>query len=357
MTTAAKLIAAARRDIGVREHPSGSNRVKYTQWYGMIGPWCAMAVSYWANRAGIPTSVIPKHAYTPSGKNWFRARKQWGSKPRVGALAYYNLSGLGRVSHVGIVERVYSDGSFDAIEGNTDYRGGRTGGRVMRKRRKALGAGGGFGYPKYGGKAAPVTADLGTKWEKVGYGDILRKGVQGDPVKDVQRVLGIEVDGFYGDDTANAVGKFQQRVGVEADKIVGPQTWAKLKADPKFARVAQKPKPKAKGKVPGPRTPFPLPSGYYFGPKSGGDKSVSGFHSRKFRGIFDRSWLIRFAEQLQRRGWSVGKGKSYLKSGIDGKYGDEYAALVKAFQKDQGLKADGLLGERTWDAAFQNPVK
>ena len=83
---------------------------------------------------------------------------------------------------------------------------------------------------------------------------------------------------------------------------------------------------------------------------------MSGYSGRKYGGVKDSSWLIRFAEQLARRGWPVGKGKTYLRSGIDGKYGPEYAALVKAFQKDQGLRADGLIGEATWDAAYQNPV-
>lgn len=194
-------------------------------------------------------------------------------------------------------------------------------------------------------------------YKTVNYGSLLKVGVKGNPVKDVQRVVGVKVDGFYGPGTADAVGKFQSRKGLKVDKVVGPNTWNAIKADPKFQPEKKATKPKPKGKVPGPGTPFPLPKGYYFGPKSGGDKSVSGFHSRKFKGVFDRSWLIRFAEQLRRRGWPVGKGKTYLKSGIDGKYGDEYATLVKAFQKDQGLKADGLLGKDTWDEAYFGQIK
>ena len=85
---------------------------------------------------------------------------------------------------------------------------------------------------------------------------------------------------------------------------------------------------------------------------------MSGFHLRKFKGKTDRHWLQEFGRQLARRGWSVGKGKTWLgRAGNDGKYGREYAALIRRFQQDQGLRQDSLLGEKTWDAAFKNPVK
>ena len=122
-------------------------------------------------------------------------------------------------------------------------------------------------------------------------------------------------------------------------------------------KPAPKPTPKPKGKAPGPGHAFPLPARYYFGPKSGGDRSVSGFHLRKFKGKTDRYWLQEFGRQLARRGWSVGKGKTWLsRAGNDGKYGGEYAALIRAFQKDQRIGVDGLLGKQTWDAAFKNPI-
>ncbi|MCD0446449.1 peptidoglycan-binding protein [Glycomyces sp. A-F 0318] len=110
--------------------------------------------------------------------------------------------------------------------------------------------------------------------------------------------------------------------------------------------------------APGPNVAFPLPSSsFYFGPKSGDRYSVSGFYGRRFNGKTDSEWLQLWVRQLDRRGWSVGKGKTYLRRfGNDGRYGDEYRRLIKAFQADQGLKQDGLLGPVTWAAAFTNPV-
>ena len=172
---------------------------------------------------------------------------------------------------------------------------------------------------------------------------------KGEPVKRIQAAVGVKVDGYYGPDTANAVAAFQKKRGLAADKIVGPDTWAAINGG--------KSKPAPKPKVPGPGHAFPLPNGHYFGPKSGPDRSWSGFHNRKVKGKTDRQWLREFATQLGRRGWSVGSGKTWLKrAGNDGKYGSEYAALIKAFQKDQGLSPDSLLGKKTWDAAFQNPI-
>lgn len=109
--------------------------------------------------------------------------------------------------------------------------------------------------------------------------------------------------------------------------------------------------------APGPDYAFPLPSGYYFGPRSGGNSSVSGFYPRKFKGVSDNTWIKRWVNQLNKRGWSAKKGGRYLrKYGNDGLYGRELEALIRAFQRDQGLREDGLLGRNTWNAAFDNPV-
>lgn len=207
------------------------------------------------------------------------------------------------------------------------------------------------------GGSTESSGSSGKQYTSVKYGQLLKLYVKGDPVKDVQRVLGLTVDGFYGPSTKSAVEKFQRAHGLSVDGIVGPKTWNRIKADPKFKTHKPATKPKTKATVPGPGHAFPLPKDYFFGPKSGDNKSVSGFHLRKFKGKTDRYWLQEFGRQLARRGWSVGKGKTWLsRAGNDGKYGSEYAALIRRFQQDQRIGVDGLLGQRTWDAAFKNPV-
>ena len=177
-------------------------------------------------------------------------------------------------------------------------------------------------------------------------------------LKKLKRYTGGTVDGYYGPAVKSAVERFQRSRGLTADGIAGPKTIKALTSGAKKVADDLPKKPaKPKGKVPGPGYDFPLPKGHYFGPKSGPNRSWSGFHNRSVKGKTDRQWLREFATQLGRRGWSVGKGKTWLKrAGNDGKYGSEYAALIKAFQKDQGLAQDSLLGKKAWDAAFQNPI-
>ena len=40
----------------------------------------------------------------------------------------------------------------------------------------------------------------------------------------------------------------------------------------------------------------------------------------------------------------------------DGKYGPESRSVCMQFQAEKGLKADGLVGHRTWEASWTKPV-
>lgn len=56
----------------------------------------------------------------------------------------------------------------------------------------------------------------------------IRKGSVGDSVKTLQTLLGIAVDGKFGNGTKAAVVAYQTAHGLAADGVVGPATWAKL---------------------------------------------------------------------------------------------------------------------------------
>lgn len=153
-------------------------------------------------------------------------------------------------------------------------------------------------------------------------------------------------------------GRYGPRLGELVDAVNALHAARKNgTAKPKPKPEPAKPKPKPKGHIPGPGYDFPLPAGAYFGPEAGPSRSYSGFHERTVAGRLDREWIQEWALQLSRRGWRVGKGKTYLsRSGNDGLWGSEYDALCRALQREQGLDVDGLCGESTWNETFQRPV-
>ena len=55
-------------------------------------------------------------------------------------------------------------------------------------------------------------------------------------------------------------------------------------------------------------------------------------------------WVTLAQTELINKGYSCGK------TGADGDFGKNTEAAVKAFQKDHGLKADGIVGPDTWSA-------
>lgn len=85
---------------------------------------------------------------------------------------------------------------------------------------------------------------------------------------------------------------------------------------------------------------FPLPRGYYFGPKTGPAESVSGYYSH-------REDLRRWQQRMISRGWDMT---------ADGLYGDETEEIARDFQHEKRLLTDGLIGPATWAAAWTAPV-
>lgn len=116
-------------------------------------------------------------------------------------------------------------------------------------------------------------------------------------------------------------------------------------------------RPPIKHHAPGTPIAFPLSRGHWFGEDDGSNQSHSGLHGRVTKGKKDSDWIKIYVNQLDKRGWDVGKGHTWLgRYGNDGKFGNEVEKLVRAFQRDQRLVEDGKLGPKTWNAAFLNPV-
>jgi hypothetical protein len=142
-SSAAARLSKAKSQIGVKESPAGSNHVKYCDWYGMLGPWCAMFVT-WADQTGErPTSSFvrgQRYSYVPTIVNDAR-NGRYGlsvtSSPKPGDVVTYDWEQNGEPDHTGIFEG-YVQGSlskFTAIEGNTSIDSNSNGGEVMRRTR------------------------------------------------------------------------------------------------------------------------------------------------------------------------------------------------------------------------------
>ena len=110
-------------------NPGNGNYTKYGAWYGTNGvPWCAIFVSWCANQAHIPVSIIPKEAYVPSlhtffnGQNrYYKSAAKGGSyTPQEGDLIFIYWDGAD-FGHVGIVSAV-SSSTVTIIEGNWNAR-------------------------------------------------------------------------------------------------------------------------------------------------------------------------------------------------------------------------------------------
>jgi hypothetical protein len=140
-------LSRAVSQIGIKESPAGSNRCKFTDWYGMVGPWCAMFAS-WAfelaakdiGKDSPSFARGSKYAYVPYVVADARANRnglRTTDDPIPGDLVCYDWQNLNDVyDHVGIFEKwIVGAGDFSAIEGNTSTSNDSNGGEVMRRTR------------------------------------------------------------------------------------------------------------------------------------------------------------------------------------------------------------------------------
>jgi hypothetical protein len=141
-TMAAKALKKAISYIGVKESPPNSNRVLFSDWYQMIGPWCAMFVTYCYVDAGSKAFQRgSRWAYCPYMVNDARAERNGlkmikASEVKPGDVVLFDWQGDGVSDHVGIFEKwTKKNSKFTCIEGNTSTSSNSDGGQVMRRDR------------------------------------------------------------------------------------------------------------------------------------------------------------------------------------------------------------------------------
>lgn len=137
----------------------------------------------------------------------------------------------------------------------------------------------------------------------------VKNGDSGEPVRQAQRALRrtpnttLIVDGFFGSLTESATKQFQQKVGLPVTGVIDEPTWMALPNGNPMPVLAEG----ARGDV------------------------------------------VRSLQEVLTRG-AYGLWQT-TPQGIDGIFGPNTAASVRAFQTWAGLTADGVVGQMTWDAA------
>ena len=140
--------------------------------------------------------------------------------------------------------------------------------------------------------------------------------MQGDDVKAVQNKLNSleyncgTADGYYGNDTKNAVVKFQSNRGLTTDGEVGPATWNALFSN----------------------------------------SSSNGSEYNRILKVTSPLMQGNDIKAVQNKLNSLG----YNCGTADGYYGKDTKNAVVKFQSDRGLTTDGEVGPATWNALFSN---
>src|SRR6266576_2431070 len=134
-----KMIEEARKHIGVKESPPNSNRVEFSTWYGLQGPWCAMFVTWCGVHVGSKVFARgDKWAYVPYMVSDARAGRNGLAvtyKPQLGDLVTFDWEHNGVADHVGFFDHWTSVNTFKSVEGNTGIGNDSNGGEVMARDR------------------------------------------------------------------------------------------------------------------------------------------------------------------------------------------------------------------------------
>lgn len=174
-------------------------------------------------------------------------------------------------------------------------------------------------------------------------GTALRRGDTGEAVRIIQRQLtriaknypafgNPGTDGVFGAATEASVKAFQKHFNLTADGVVGRSTWYKISYI--YVSVKKLAELTSEGEKPTGSQNTITGSGYPGTPLRRGDRGAS-VEQVQF-------WLQQLAEF----------DPNLRDLAVDGIFGAGTEAAVKAFQTENGLTADGVVGRMTWDAIW-----
>lgn len=130
-----QIVEIATAELGLIEGPK-ENQTKYQK---TNQPWCGAFVNWVFKEVGVK---IPNCVSTLAGATAFQKNNKWqdaeSATPEIGDCVFFDFphDGIDRISHIGIVTQVHTNGTVTTIEGNTapDKKGDqRNGGQVCEK--------------------------------------------------------------------------------------------------------------------------------------------------------------------------------------------------------------------------------
>ena len=302
-------------------------------WCDIFVDWCFIECFGYENTLKMlyqPTKSTGAGCSYSAG--FYRAHNAFYRKPQVGDQVFFG--DYGNEGHTGIVVAV-SGNIITTVEGNTSGGYGvesNGDGVYLKKYNISTQYIPGFGRPNWG----VVSSDDGNEEGSVTVSyPTIKLGSKGSDVKKAQQLLiakgyscgAAGADGDFGAGTYNAVKKFQADNGLEADGIVGANTWAAL-------LKTEQPKPEQTEPEKEPEEPT-TPTG-----------STCTVELPIVRQGDNGFPVIAVQTLLGKHNFNV----NY----IDGDFGPDTLAKVKAFQKAKGLDADGIVGRDTWMKLLTN---
>ena len=247
-----KLISWCNAQVGYTEGANNWNKYapEWTAaggWNAQNQPWCDVFVDVgFIECFGL--DIASQLTYQPKGgfsalcsqsAQYYKNNGAWYSSPELGDQVFFNV-GNG-INHTGIVVKI-SGGNVYTVEGNSSD----------AVRQNVYGTGtpyiAGYGRPNWGvfaggtpggdpAKEDPVQDQKPKPAKPTVDGlPMLKRGDTGEVVRAAQFLLngrkcsvGIwGADGDFGPQTEAAVKAFQRRNDLEADGVIGPETWAAL---------------------------------------------------------------------------------------------------------------------------------
>jgi peptidoglycan hydrolase-like protein with peptidoglycan-binding domain len=153
--------------------------------------------------------------------------------------------------------------------------------------------------------------------------EALKYGDSSPEVREVQKILiqkklfpdNIPTTEYYGKLTQQGVIDFQEQNGLKADGIVGQETYAKLKSRP-----------------------------------TQDDKIRESIENLSLLSTGAKNEDVKKLQSLL-------KEKGYFNYQVTGYFGTITSLAVKNFQRDQGLKVDGIVGQQTWNLLLKLEAK